>query len=88
MTKPKGLSDEQAARVTIVDHPLVQHKLSILRSKDTSSMQFRQLVKELALFEGYEATRDLPLEDITVETPLMETTCHTIAGRKPAIDPI
>lgn len=75
MTKLKGLSEEQAARVTIVDHPLVQHKLSILRSKDTSSMQFRQLVKELALFEGYEATRDLPLEDITVETPLMETLC-------------
>ncbi len=88
MTKPKGLSDEQSARVTIVDHPLVQHKLSILRSKDTSSMQFRQLVKELALFEGYEATRDLPLEDITVETPLMETTCRTIAGRKLAIVPI
>ena len=47
--------------VTLVDHPLVQHKLSILRDKDTSCKQFRELVREIALFEGYEALRDLPL---------------------------
>lgn len=82
------LSSADRERVTVVDHPLVQHKLSILRSKDTSSCQFRQLVKELALFEGYEATRDLPLEDVRVETPLQATVCHAIAGRKLAIVPI
>lgn len=79
---------EANPRITVVDHPLVQHKLSILRSKDTSSTQFRQLVKELALFEGYEATRDLPLEDVEVETPLERTVCKEIAGRKLAIVPI
>lgn len=79
---------ERNPRVTVVDHPLVQHKLSILRDKTTSSTQFRQLVKELALFEGYEATRDLPLEDVEVETPLETTVCKAISGRKLAIVPI
>ena len=50
-----------ASRVTLVDHPLVQHKLSILRDKNTGTNQFRQLVRELALFDGYEAMRDLPM---------------------------
>lgn len=49
------------SRVTLVDHPLVQHKLSILRDKNTGTNQFRQLVRELALFDGYEAMRDLPM---------------------------
>lgn len=75
-------------RVHVVDHPMVQHKLSILRDKNTSSMQFRQLVNELALFEGYEATRDFPLEDIDIETPICKTTAKQIAGRKVAILPI
>lgn len=79
---------ERDSRITLVDHPLVQHKLSILRDRNTSSTQFRQLVKELALFEGYEATRDLPLEDVEVETPLETTVCKTISGRKLAIVPI
>lgn len=79
---------ERNPRITVVDHPLVQHKLSILRDRNTSSTQFRQLVKELALFEGYEATRDLPLEDVEVETPLETTVCKTISGRKLAIVPI
>ena len=87
-TAATPLSPSDRARVTVVDHPLVQHKLSILRSKDTSSMQFRQLVKELSLFEGYEATRDLPLKDVEVETPLQKTVCRAIAGRKLAIVPI
>ena len=60
-------------RVTVVDHPMVQHKLSKLRNKDTSSKDFRALVRELALFEGYEATRDLALEDVEVETPICKT---------------
>ena len=77
-----------ASRVTVVDHPLVQHKLSILRDKNTDTKQFRELVGELALFEGYEATRDLPLEDVPVSTPLEDTVCKRIAGRKVAILPI
>ena len=79
---------DRASRVTVVDHPLVQHKLSILRDKRTPTKQFREIVRELALFEGYEATRDLPLEDIPVETPLTETTGKRIAGRKAAVLPI
>jgi len=75
-------------RFTIVDHPLVQHKLHILRDKDTSTKDFRELVTELAVFEGYEALRDLPLEDVEVETPLETATCKRIAGKKIAIVPI
>ena len=76
------------ARVTIVDHPLVQHKLSILRDERTGTKQFRDLVSELAMFEGYEAMRDLPLEDVRVTTPICETTCKQVAGKKLAIIPI
>ena len=77
-----------AARVTVVDHPLVQHKLSILRDEHTGTKQFRDLVSELAMFEGYEAMRDLPLEDVRVTTPICETTCKQVAGKKLAIIPI
>lgn len=76
------------SRVTLVDHPMVQHKLTIMRSTETGSKQFRELVKELALFEGYEATRDFPLEDTPVTTPICEATGKQIAGRKVAIVPI
>lgn len=75
-------------RVHVVDHPMVQHKLSKLRSKDTSSKDFRALVRELAIFEGYEATRDLELEDVEVETPICKTTCKQVAGKKMVIVPI
>ena len=77
-----------ASRVTMVDHPMVQHKLAILRDENTGSKQFRELVKELALFEGYEATRDFPLEDVEVTTPIATMTAKRIAGRKVAIVPI
>lgn len=76
------------SRVTVVDHPMVQHKLSIMRDVNTGSKQFRELVRELALFEGYEATRDFPLEDVEVTTPICATTAKQIAGRKVAIVPI
>ena len=76
------------ARFTVIDHPLVQHKLSILRDKDTPTKQFRELVNELAIFEGYEAMRDFPLEDVEVETPLEVTTCRRLSGKKVAIIPI
>lgn len=75
-------------RVVVVEHPMVQHKLSLLRDKTTPSKQFRELVRELALFEGYEATRDLPLTDCTVETPLCSAHCKTLQGKKLAIVPI
>ena len=75
-------------RLHVVDHPLVKHKLHILRDKDTTTSQFRELVTELAILEGYEATRDLPLEDVEVTTPLETFTAQRIAGKKLAIIPI
>lgn len=75
-------------RVTVIDHPMVQHKLSILRNKDTSSKTFRELIKEIAIFEGYEAMRDFTLNTIEVETPITKTECQSIKGKKVAIVPI
>lgn len=75
-------------RVHVVDHPLVQHKLSILRDRETSCKQFNELVREIALFEGYEATRDFPLREVQVETPITTATCQTIAGKKVAVIPV
>ncbi len=74
--------------VVVVDHPLVQHKLSILRDIDTGAKVFRELVKELAMLEAYEATRGFSLEDTTVTTPICETTTHVLAGKKVAVVPI
>lgn len=74
--------------VTWVDHPLVQHKLTILRNKDTSSKDFRELVSEIATLMCYEATRDLPLKEVQVETPVATATTKAIAGRKLAFVPI
>ncbi|WP_028263721.1 uracil phosphoribosyltransferase [Atopobium fossor] len=82
------MSNFDESRLTIVNHPLVQHKLHILRDEQTSTKQFRELVTELAMFEGYEAMRDLPLEDVQVKTPLETATCKRIAGKKVAIIPI
>lgn len=78
----------QSERVIVVEHPMVQHKLSILRSVNTSSKQFRELVGELAMYEAYEATRDLPLHDVEIETPICKTTAKEIHGKKLAIVPI
>ena len=72
----------------IIDHPLVQHKLSIMRRKETSTNQFRELLKEIAMFMGYEVTRDFPLTYEEIETPLMKTNAPKIAGKKVAIAPI
>lgn len=82
------MAEIKDTRFQIIDHPLVQHKLHILRDKNTSTKQFRELVTELAIFEGYEAMRDFPLEDVEVETPLEKTVCKRIAGKKVAIIPI
>ena len=74
--------------VTVVDHPLVAHKLSIRRSKDTSTARFRQLLREISTLLCYEVTRDLPLEDYPVETPVGPTTGQKIEGKKLVFVPI
>jgi len=72
----------------VVDHPLIAHKLSIMRNKKTGSKDFRELLNEIAMLMGYELTRDLPLEEITIETPVQKTKAYTISGKKLAIVPI
>ena len=72
----------------ILDHPLIVHKLSIMRNKRTGSKDFRELLEEIAMLMGYELTRDLPLEDIRIETPICQMTAKTISGKKLAIVPI
>ncbi len=72
----------------VIDHPLIQHKLSIMRNKKTGSKDFRELLNEIAMLMGYEITRDLPLEEITIETPIQKTTAYKISGKKLAIVPI
>ena len=74
--------------VTITNHPLIQHKLSILRDKNTGTNVFRQLIAELAMLECYEATRDLPLQPKLIETPIGPCHANELAGRKMAIIPI
>ncbi len=72
----------------LVDHPLIQHKLTIMRNKNTASKDFRQLLDEISMLMGYEITRDLPLEDVEVETPICKTVKKRLAGKKLAIVPI
>lgn len=72
----------------IIDHPLVQHKLSIMRRKETSTTEFRTLLREIAMFMGYEVTRDFPIEYEEIETPLMKMNAPKIAGKKVVIAPI
>lgn len=72
----------------LVDHPLIQHKLTIMRDKNTSSKDFRQLLDEISMLMGYEITRNLPLEDVEIETPVTKATMKRIAGKKLAIVPI
>ena len=74
--------------VTVLDHPLIQHKLSILRSKDTGVKEFRELVSEIAGLMCYEATRNLPTEEVEVETPVAVAKCRVLSGKKLAIIPI
>lgn len=76
------------SKVCVFDHPLILHKLSILRDKGTSVKEFRELVSEIAILMCYEATRDLPLEDVEIETPVAKATVKRIAGKKLAIVPI
>jgi uracil phosphoribosyltransferase len=71
-----------AAIVTVVDHPLVQHKLSLMRARDTSTSKFRLLMREISLLLGYEATRDLALEEADIDTPLERARVPVLAGKK------
>ena len=71
--------------LTIVDHPLIQHKLTIMRARDTSTASFRQLLHEISLLLAYEVTRGLPMTTKTIETPLMEMQAPTLAGKKMAL---
>ena len=75
-------------QITIMEHPLIQHKISILRNEATGTNEFRRLIEEIAMLMGYEALRDLPVEDVEIKTPI--ETCRTpmIAGKKLAIVPI
>lgn len=75
-------------KVIVLDHPLIQHKLTFLRDKNTGSKQFRELVSEIAMLMCYEATRDLPLTDVETETPMTKAITKVIAGRKLAFVPI
>ena len=74
--------------VHVFEHPLIQHKLSILRDKNTSVKEFRELISEISMLMCYEATRDLPLEEVDVETPVATAHCKRLAGKKLAIVPI
>ena len=76
------------AEVHVLDHPLIQHKLAVLRSKDTPVKEFRELVGEIAGLMCYEATRKLPLKEVEVETPVAVAKCHKLSGKKLAIVPV
>ena len=76
------------SKVTVIDHPLVQHKLALLRDKETGTKAFRELVSELAMLMGYEVTRDLPLQDVEVETPITRASFKMLANEKLAVVPI
>ena len=76
------------AAVHVLDHPLIQHKLAILRDQNTGVKEFRELVGEIAALMCYEATRNLPTEEVEVETPVAIAKCRVLAGKKMAIVPI
>ncbi|MCQ2135036.1 MAG: uracil phosphoribosyltransferase [Bacteroidales bacterium] len=72
----------------VINHPMIQHKLSIMRQKETGTKDFKQLLKEISMLMGYEITRDLPLEDKEIETPICKMVAKVVPGRKLAIVPI
>ena len=76
------------AKVVVMDHPMIKHKIGIMRRKDNGSKEFRTLVSEVAMLECYEATRDLELRDVEIETPICKTTVKELKGKKLAVVPI
>ena len=79
---------EQMSKVVVMDHPLIQHKIGIIRRTETSSKEFREMIGEIAMLMCYEATRDLKLEDVEIETPITKMTAKELAGKKLAVVPI
>ena len=75
-------------KVIVMDHPLIQHKVGLIRKKETGSKEFRELIGEIAMYMCYEATRDLKLTDIEIETPICKTTVKELSGKKLAVVPI
>ena len=88
MSDPETLTTTARSAVVVVDHPLVQHKLGMLRDQTTPTQVFRQLVDEVTLLLTYEATKDLATEDVQIETPLERTIVQRISGKKVAVCPI
>ena len=76
------------SKVIVFDHPLIQHKTTVLRMKGTSNKEFRESVEEITMLMCYEALRDLPLEEIEIETPIEKTKCKVLSGKKLAVVPI
>ena len=76
------------SKFQVIEHPLIQHKLTIMRQKDTPTSEFKQLLDEISMLMGYEITRNLPTEDVEIETPICKTVQKRIAGKKLAIVPI
>jgi len=76
------------SNVVILDHPLIKHKVAIMRNKETGTKEFKEVAKEIAMLMCYEATRNLAVEDVEIETPITKTTCQMLSGRKLAIVPI
>lgn len=83
-----GIGDDQVSSVHLISHPLVQHKLTILRDKSTGPKDFRELLEEVSMLMAYEVTRDMPLEDQEVETPIQTMTGKVLAGRQVGVVPI
>lgn len=76
------------SQLHVINHPMIQHKLTIMRKKETGSKDFRELLNEISLLMGYEITEDIPLEDVEIETPICKMTAKEVSGRKLAIVPI
>lgn len=75
-------------KINVIDHPLIQHKLSFIRDKNTGTKDFREMLEEISLLMAYEITRNLPLEEVDVETPVSVCKCKVISGKKIAVVPI
>src|ERR1700723_3937402 len=86
--RSKSTDEKIMEGVTIVDHPLVQHKLTLIRDKTISTKSFRELLKEIGMLLCYEVTRDLPLAEVEIETPMMRMQSAKIAGKKLVFVPV
>lgn len=88
MMQKQDVAKQYGDRLVVIDHPLVKHKLAVLRDKTTPSNVFREALREIAMLEAYEVTRALPTNEVEIETPITTTTCETIKDQEPVIVPI